>query len=238
MKIVSAHQPAYMPWLGYFHKIMLSDVFVIMDDVQFEKNSFINRNKVLQGDNPFWLTVPVITKDYKERTIRDMKVLDQKWRRKHLMSIQQSYKKAPFYDEVMPVLEEALSLESDFLIDHTNAQLSAFLQYLGIETELVFASSLDIAARKLDYVIELTQKTKGDVFVFGGQGKDYADTEILTNAGVKPYFQEYNHPQYEQVNKTFVPYMSVIDGMFRVGQALKDLIISDNITKGELLQNV
>lgn len=234
MKIISAHQPAYLPWLGYFHKIMISDTFVLMDDVQYEKNSFISRNKVLQGAKPFWLTVPVITKDYKKKTIRDIKLLDQKWKRKHLMSIQQSYKKAPFFEEVMPLVEESLSVDSSFLIDHTNAQLKIWLSYLEIDAELKWASELDIQSRKLEYVIELTQKVEGNIFVFGGKGKDYADTDILAAAQIKPHFQEYHHPQYDQGNFEFVPYMSVIDGMFRVGKGLKDLIMANNINSDQL----
>lgn len=234
MRIVSAHQPAYFPWLGYFHKLMVSDVFVIMDDVQYEKNSFINRNKILQRGDSVWLSVPVITKNHKKKTIRDMKVENRRWKRKHLMTVQQTYKKAPFFDEVMPIIESALSVDSDFLIDHTNHQLKTLLAYLGIETQIKFASELNICESKLDYVIELTQKTNGDIFVFGAQGKDYADTQVLSGVGIRPHFQDYRHPAYEQCNQVFVPYMSVIDGMFCAGRALKELIMKNNVTKQQL----
>jgi hypothetical protein len=96
--IVSAHQPAYNPWLGLLHKILLSDIFIVMDDVQFEKNSFINRNKILQNANEVMLTIPVKTKEYKNKQIREIEVLDNTWIIKHLKSIEQSYNKAKNFE--------------------------------------------------------------------------------------------------------------------------------------------
>src|SRR5262245_59727696 len=100
MTIVSAHQPGYIPWLGYFHKILLADKFVIMDDVQFEKNSFTNRNKVLANGAPVFLTIPVATKDYVNKQVREIEIADTRWKIKHLRTIEQSYKRSPFFGEV------------------------------------------------------------------------------------------------------------------------------------------
>lgn len=231
MKVISAHQPAYLPWFGYFHKILLSDAFVVMDDVQFEKNSFINRNKILQNGNGTWLTMPVITKDYKTKTIRDIKVMDQRWKRKHLMSIEQSYKKYECFAEVMPLISKTLTVESEFMVDYTNAFLHETMAFLGLSTPISFASELNIEARKLDYVIELTKKMGGDVFVFGSQGKDYADETLLKEEGIQPYFQAYTHPTYPQRTEEFVPYLSILDALFSLGDKTLDLIEEGNMTR-------
>ena len=87
MKVISIHQPAYLPWLGYFHKILLSDVFVYLDTVQFEKNSFINRNKILGASGSFWLTVPVKTKGHTDKTLMDLEINGDHWKIKHIKSI-------------------------------------------------------------------------------------------------------------------------------------------------------
>ena len=238
MKIVSAHQPAYMPWLGYFHKMLLCDEFVVMDDVQYEKNSFINRNKILLNTSSVWLTVPVATKDYKTRTIRDMKVVDHKWKRKHVASIEQSYRKAPHFDAVMPIVAQTLNQDSDFLIDYTNAFLTGVISYLDIATTIHWASEMDIRSKKLDYVIELTGKLEGSVFVFGELGKDYADESVLEAAGIRPYFQAYDHPEYRQNANEFVPYLGVVDALFFCGKETLDLISVGNMTIDTLRSNI
>ena len=115
--IISAHQPAYNPWLGYFHKVLISDIFVIMDDVQFEKNSFINRNKIFQKPSGTMLTIPCSTKDYKDKSINEIETSNEIWKKKHIKTIQQTYAKSPFYKEVMPLIEDALNQS---FIDTTN----------------------------------------------------------------------------------------------------------------------
>lgn len=232
--ILSAHQSAYNPWLGFVHKILLSDTFVVMDDVQFEKNSFINRNKILQNSNEVMLTIPVETKGYKEKTIKDMKISNSIWRAKHLRSIEQSYKKAPYFVEVFKELKKVYEIESDFLIDYTNAYLDFLTSYMQVETNIIYASSLGIKAKKLDYVIELCQKTGADKFVFGSLGKKYANEETLMKNGIKPYFQSYNHPLYKQNSNSFHPYIGIIDLLFYEKEA-KKVILENNVTKEELL---
>ena len=229
--VVSAHQPAYNPWLGYLHKILLSDIFVVMDDVQFEKNSFINRNKILQNSKVIMLTIPIKTKGYKEKTIKDMQVLDKKWKIKHLKSIEQAYSKSKYFDIVFSKLKEIYEMESDYLIDYTNKFLFFLKDYLKIDTKIVFASDLDIKSKKLEYVCELTHKVGGNIFVFGALGKSYADEKVLKEHNIKAYFQEYNHPIYKQLSKTFYPYMGVIDILFNEKKEdIKDIILSKNIT--------
>lgn len=112
---VSAHQPAYLPWLGYFEKIKRCDIFVYLNHVQFEKNSFINRNKIRTAGEDLWLTVPVLQKGHTESLIKDLKIdLRTPWQKKHLKSIYHSYHKAPCFAELYPRLEQlySQSLES------------------------------------------------------------------------------------------------------------------------------
>lgn len=233
--IISAHQPAYNPWLGFVHKILLSDIFVVMDDVQFEKNSFINRNKILQNSNEIMLTIPVKTKDYKLKTIRDMRILDNRWQIKHLKSIEQSYRKSKNFETVFEKLKKIYELKSDYLIDYTTAYLSFIINYLDIDTKIVFASDLDIKSKKLEYVCELTNRLDGDIFVFGSQGKKYADEDYLGAKNIKPYFQEYKHPIYEQLSKEFYSYMGILDILFNEDKnKIVDIILFNNITKKEL----
>jgi len=233
--IISAHQPAYNPWLGFIHKILLCDTFVVMDDVQFEKNSFINRNKILQGNSEVMLTIPVKTKDYKSKMVRDIEVVDARWQIKHLKNIEQAYKKSQYFDAIFDDLKKIYSIKSNFLIDYTNAYLDFIVKQLEIKSTIVFASNLNIESKKLDYVCELTQKLDGELFVFGSQGKDYADLDYLKTKNITPYFQEYQHPSYHQSSKEFHPYMGIIDLLFNEPQSeVKNIILTNNISKNKL----
>lgn len=233
--IISAHQPAYNPWLGFIHKILISDIFVIMDDVQFEKNSFINRNKILQKNNEVMLTIPVKTKNYQSKALKEIEVLNNKWQIKHLKSIEQSYRKFKYFDKIFDKIKLIYQLDSPYLISYTNEYLKFILEYLEIDTKVVFASELNIVSKKLDYVCELTNKLNGDIFVFGRQGKEYADLEYLKSKNVIPYFQNYNHPSYKQLGDEFHPYMGILDLLFREDKNdIKDIILNNNIKKDEL----
>jgi hypothetical protein len=237
MKIISAHQPAYIPWLGYFHKLMVCDHFVIMDDVQFEKNSFTNRNKVLAHGIPLMLTIPVSTTDYTLKRLRDIEIADERWKSKHLRTIDQSYRKLACFNEIFPMLEKAVSIKSKFLIDYTNSILIDFVHYLQIETPLCFASELKITSKKLDYVIELTHRLGGKVFVFGPLGRSYSNEEVLRQNNIRAYFQDYIHPLYSQNRDVFIPYLSVLDLLMRYGRSSKDIISLNNIRKEHVLSN-
>jgi hypothetical protein len=233
--IISAHQPAYNPWLGFIHKILLSDTFVVMDDVQFEKNSFINRNKILQNNNEVMLTIPVKTKNYKSKTLKEIEVVDGRWQIKHLKSIEQAYKKSKYFDTIFEQLKKIYEIKSNFLINYTDAYLKFIVDYLEIETKIVWASDLNIEAKKLDYVVELTKKLDGDIFVFGSQGKNYADVDYIQQKNITAYFQEYNHPIYTQLGTKFYPYMGIIDLLFNEDkEKIKEIILNQNISKDEL----
>ena len=234
MSLVSAHQPAYLPWLGYFHKILIADKFVVMDDVQFEKNSFINRNVILQNSNKVMLTIPVATKDYKEKPIKDIKVSDLKWQSKHLKTITQSYCKSNYFSLIMPHLEEMFAINSDFLIDYTDYFLRFCVKYFNIKTEIIHASSLGICSKKLDYVIELTKKVHGGAFLFGSQGKDYADLNYVNSNNLKGLFQNYHSPRYNQLSKVFIEGLSILDLIFNEpADIIKSIILSGNKSKDE-----
>ena len=111
-KIITIHQPNYLPWAGFFHKAMLSDIFVIFDDVQYQKNSFINRNKVKTSNGETWLTVPIKVKGKSRETLINEAEIDneQRWRKKHLNTIKLNYSKSKYYARYIPFFEEILQM--------------------------------------------------------------------------------------------------------------------------------
>lgn len=210
--IMSAHQPAYLPWLGYLDKIKRSDIFIFLDTVQFEKNSFTNRNKIKTKNGPIWLSIPVIKTDHFDKTMNEM-LIDNNfhWQRKHLCSIQTAYSKAPRFKELFPKLQELYAIEYDNLVDATWNHLIFWLDILGVKTRIIKSSELDIHSKKSDLVLDLCKSINADYYISGALGRDYLELEKFKAAGIQVEFQNYKHPVYNQLYGEFLPYMGVVD---------------------------
>ena len=237
--ILTAHQPSYLPWLGYFHKIALSDLFCVFDVAQYQTNDFNNRNRIKTNTGPMWLSVPVLSKNHFHLRLADAEVINRGWNRKHWRSILLAYQWAPYFADYAPELEEII-LHRTFtrLTDLNTEMLRMFLRWLDINVPIVFATDYDLQGKKSDLVLDMCLKLKASTYIFGALGRDYADVAAFRAAGVEPYFQDYKHPEYRQLNGPFVPYMSIIDLVFNEGPRSKDIIMSGNITKSELPRGV
>jgi len=234
--IVSIHQPAYLPWLGYFHKIMLSDVFVFFDTTQFEKNSFINRNKIKTPQGEQWLTVPVKLKDHFKKEIRQIKLADQNWQKGHWQAIELNYKKAGYWNEYAEKLKKFYEKQHSNIAEACFAQLKMFVEMLGLDVKIVRASELDkFDSKKGDLVLDICEELAADIYVSGSLSKDYLDTDQFRNHGVKVYFQDYQYPIYQQFWGEFLPNLSIIDLLFNEGQKSREVILRNNVSKKDLL---
>ncbi|HMK53204.1 MAG TPA: WbqC family protein [Methanobacteriaceae archaeon] len=238
MVIISGHQSAYLPWLGLFHKMALADIYITLDDVQFEKGSFINRNKIkTMNGTTFWLTVPIFKKGYYYKTIRDMEIdnsLD--WMKKHWQNLFYSYQKAPYFESYAKFFENTYKKNWKFLIDLNEHLMKFFIKELNIDVEYVLMSDLKLKTKKLEMILEMCEIFDADIFIFGTQGQDYASPDDFKSIKTNPYFQDYNHPTYsQQGDKNFISHLSIVDLLFNIGpEKAKETIMSDNITKNEL----
>lgn len=233
--VLTIHQPAYLPWLGYFHRIAASDIFVLLDDVQFERNSFINRNRIKTPQGSTWLTVPVLMKGHLSKTIGDMEINNsQPWTRKHWNAIFLNYKKAPYFKLYSEFFEDVYAREWKLLADLNFFMLKWFLKTLDIRIEISKASEGDFQGHKSDLVLDMCLKLKANVHIFGALGKDYAEVEKFNRSGVTPVFQSYSHPVYRQLHGNFIPGMSTLDLLFNEGPKSLDILMSGNIRKGDI----
>jgi hypothetical protein len=228
--ILTAHQPVYLPWLGLFHKIALSERFCIFDIAQYQTKDFNNRNKIKTNTTPIWLSVPVESKDHFDKKLCDIKIINNGWNRKHFKSIDLAYRKAPFYSDYIGKLESILALTTyTYLVDLNLATLEFGLRSLGINVPIVTASSYDFQGNKSELVLDMCKKLGASEYIFGAQGRDYADVDSFSNCSIKPHFQEYKHPVYPQLHGPFEPYMSVIDLLFNVGPDSHEVLMSGNV---------
>jgi hypothetical protein len=211
--ILSAHQPAYLPWPGYFDKINKSDAFVILDDVQFERNSYINRNKIRVGNEAHWLTIPVHIGGHTTSTIRETRIDNGRdWKRKHWETIRHNYSRSPYWNDVADrVHDEVMSTRA------TIDDVWRGLNLLPLTTPIYRQSVLGITGEKQELIVNLCKHFNADAFLFGRNGRDYVDEEYFKSKGITPLFQEYEYPVYKQWGDVFVPGLSIIDMLFNCG---------------------
>tara|TARA_R110001583_G_scaffold10419_4_gene48099 strand:- start:53531 stop:54208 length:678 start_codon:yes stop_codon:yes gene_type:complete len=213
---ISIHQPAYLPWLGYFDKIRQSDVFVYLDTVQYQKNSFQNRNKIRTQQGSSWLTVPVKTKGVLfNRSLSELAInTSVPWQKKHLRAIEMNYTRSSQFHRVMEWLGPFYSQEWLGLSDLCFAMLIKMVEKLGIKTKIVKASELDYdVGVKSDLVLNICKCIGAETYLSGSLGRDYLDVDGFERIGMSVDFQDYQHPEYTQVYEGFEPYMAMIDLM-------------------------
>jgi hypothetical protein len=217
--MLSAHQPCYLPWLGLFDKILRSDTFVILDQVQFAtgKDNYVNRNRIKGPSGAEWMTVPVSMAGHTTKTIADMPV-HAPWREQHLERIRRLYAPAPY----VHLADGLLPPEAPCLADVAGMSLVMLVGMLLPEcvSRLKTQSGLGLPpAHKTQLIADLCHATGERSFLFGGHGKDYADLDILRGARIEPVFQEYAHPSYPQLWGGWIPNLSVVDAILNVGVA-------------------
>lgn len=210
--IVAIHQPAYMPWLGYLARIAEADVFVFLDTVQFEKNSFTNRNRIKSANGPVWLTVPVRQKGHIGKPLSALEIDNATdWRTKHLRSIEQSYRKARHFAKCEADLAALVQSEGTLLSELCLSQLRFWTDVLDIDTKIVRASELLVEGHKSNLVLNICRHLGADRYLSGPQGRDYLAEETFAAAGIEIDYHTYKHPVYPQLYGSFLPAMSVVD---------------------------
>ncbi len=186
--IVSAHQPNFAPWLGFFDKALHSDVLVLLDTVQFIKRGYQNRTQLKGVAGPQWLTVPVITKGrYDQATWTSRSTRRPTGRRVHLRTLRGVLAKAPYRDVLLEAVEPIYGREGvRRLVDLNVAVIREVTLRLGIATRLVLASELDVTGSSTRLMLNLTRAVGGDVYLSGPTGRTYLEPELLRGRGRGP----------------------------------------------------
>ena len=228
--ILTAHQPVYMPWLGLFHKIALADLFCYFDIVQYQRKDYNNRNKIKTSNGELWLSVPVESKNHLNKNVSKILIVQGNWVKKHLKSIELNYKKTPFFKDYFPELQSILINESKNSLGNLNLKLlEYFMECLSIDTQIVKASDYSFDGIGSDLVLDMCVRLGADSYIFGEQGKNYADIKAFKEIEIVVEFQNYIHPVYRQRGRDFLPYMSIIDLLFNEGDKSYDILMSNNI---------
>jgi hypothetical protein len=223
VKTVAVVQSNYIPWKGYFDLIARADVFVLLDDVQFTKRDWRNRNRIKTPQGLRWLTIPVETKGRYEQRIHDVRIGDPGWARSHWDAIRQSYRRAPHFVAESAWLEP-LYLERASRLTHLSEVnrlfLAAICERLGIGTELRDSAEFALAEGKTDRLLGICRDLGAGAYLSGPAARDYLDTESFIRAGIEVRWMEYSgYPTYDQPHGAFEHGVSVVDTLLCTGAA-------------------
>lgn len=213
---VGIHQPDYIPWLGLFYKMYLSDVFIHLDDAQYSNEAAHNFNVIKTAQGELRLKFPV---EYHMgdliNTVRPKYEL--KWNEKHLRTIEMNYSKAPFFKETFPELKEIFMTEFPNVAD-LNIAINEFIAgKFGIKPKFVRSSELGFNTKREEKVIDLTMAVGGTRYISGNGARAYQTEEHFTDRGVELWYLDYKPIAYPQIRGDFLPCMSVLDYIFNCG---------------------
>ncbi|MCK9376420.1 MAG: WbqC family protein [Syntrophobacterales bacterium] len=224
---VGIHQPLYLPWLGLFDRIYQCDLFILLDNVPYSKNYFLNRNKIRTKDSWIWLTIPVLFKGNTGILINDIKIDNrQDWRKKHWLSIYYSYRNSPHFNKYSEFFEGFYKKEWVYLAEATDCIFSYLLAELDIKTPIKMASSLDVRGKKEELILNICEHLKADNYLSGPDGRNYLHLDLWNEKHIKVQFHDYLHPQYPQPDGEFLSHLSVIDLLFNCGPESLNILIS------------
>ena len=224
--IVAIHQPNYLPWLGYFYKIASCDMFVLLDNVQYSKNGFINRNKIKTPQGTAWLTVGALTKGRYEQLINEVEINNSlPWSSIHEKSISQGYSNAPYFKNYISFFEDIYHRKWEGLVDLNEALIKVICQILGIRSvEFTRASELNVPGQSTELLVNICKAVGSDTYLSGPSGQKYMDEELFEREGISLRYSDFKHPAYTQLWGDFIPNMSIIDLLFNEGgESLKIL---------------
>ena len=211
--LVSIHQPHYLPWLPYLGKIAHSDLLILLDDVEFTRNGWQNRNKIKTAQGPLVLTVPV-TQQLNQR-ILEVAVPDNGWRKKHWASLRQSYARAAYFDSD---LEQFYAQPWPNLVEPTCAMISWLLDRCGLKMPVVRSSQLGVATRSTQRLVDLVRAVGGTGYLSGAFAlQAYLDPTIFAEAGMPLSLFDWNCPVYPQLHGDFAPNLASLDALFQLG---------------------
>lgn len=221
--IVTIHQPNYLPYLGFFHKLLISDVFVLFDTAQYSKHSFQNRNRIKTPRGATWLTVPVRRGDF--RSIQEAEIdRGRDWAARHWAAIQANYARAANFDTYADQIRRILEKPWKQLAALNEALILAFARFFDLGSKVLRSSDLPIRQDlpPSERLAEIVRHVGGDTYISGVGGLDYIDPRAFRDINLR--LQAFRHPEYPQLWGPFLNNLSAIDLLMNVGAEGRSLL--------------
>ncbi len=230
---VSIQQPQYLPYIGFFHKLMLSDIHVILDDVTYGKNTFVNRNRIKTPQGAAWITIPMRVK--RDQMIKEYKIDNTRdWRRKHLNAIKTNYGGAPFFKDYREFFDDYYKKEWVNLVELDAEALEYIAKQLNINVKFIRSSKLGITTTETQRLIDICNAVEADTYISGIGGKEYMDGNLFKTNNITLIYQDFKHPVYKQRFGKFEEFMSIIDLLFNHGKESTEIIKNSGLLNKEI----
>ena len=216
-KTVVIHQPDFLPYIGFFHKLLIADLWIVYDDVQFLRRGWHHRDKIKNHHGEQWITVS-IGKAPRETNINQIKISSTElWKDKHLNLLKTSYSKSPYFSEIFPYIEQLYSKTYEKLIDLNMASITMLMKLFDITIKYEFSSQYPSAYRSNERIIELLQNSEATHYLTGTGSESYLKVDLFDKANFKVIWQQFTHPKYHQLHRDFIPNLSSIDLLLNCG---------------------
>ena len=208
-------QPYFLPYVGYMQLVDAVDTFVLYDDVAFINRGWINRNRLLINGQEYLFTVPLKDASQNKRINEVHLADDPKWRNKLLKTIEQGYRKAPYYQTVMPLTEKIINFTTDSIADLIYVSLVELHQYLHLSTRLVQSSAIydNVSLKAQERILDICRQEKATQYINPIGGTELYDKPTFAQEGIELSFIKANTVEYPQINNRneFIPWLSIID---------------------------
>jgi hypothetical protein len=217
---VVIHQPDFIPYIGFFHRFLYSDLFIVLDHVQFvdgTSRAWTHRDRIKTEVGPQWLSLS-ITKTSSRMPINEIALSERvDWRSQHLRVIERCYKKAPFYDEIFPHVSYLYSGTSTMMAEFNLESIKLLMSLFDVQRPMILSSSLRPKGSRSDLLVDLLLKVGADRYLSGQGARGYMEASRFHTAGIDVVWQQFIHPTYPQLFPPFEPYLSAIDLLFNCG---------------------
>ncbi|MFM7488334.1 MAG: WbqC family protein [Cytophagales bacterium] len=226
-KTVAIVQSNYIPWKGYFDLIRRADAFVLLDDVQYTRRDWRNRNLIKTNNGLQWLTIPVDVKGQFEIKINEVTVADPSWAEDHWNKIKQWYGKAQHFKAFAPMIEEAYLSMHESSLSKINFQFIQLInKILEIETPIFWSHDFNTTNEKSTRLLELCQHLSADRYLSGPAAKSYLDVSLFQQAGMEVEWMDYTgYPIYNQLFGEFAHGVTALDLIFNEGNSAKKYLL-------------
>ena len=235
MKCVAGHQPNLYPYGGFFAKLAYVDQFIIVDNTQYVKKQYHNRNSILlTNGSEALLTIPVKNSGrYKQKINEALIDNSQNWRKKHIKTLLANYTKANFFDQYFPLFESLLNKEWEYLSKFNIEFIKLCTKLLNIDTPIILASENNISGVATNLILDICKKTNANAYLHGKHSRDYVDFKLLSDQHIENKIQDFNSKIYLQNSSTFTPNLSIIDILFHCGEESKQIILDSQTISTE-----
>jgi len=226
--ILSASQPYFAPFPGFFYKMSLSDVFVLLDEVQFPRGTtWVSRNRFKNHQGTLWITVPVWTKGLGLQKINEVRICHEgRWHRKHLESLKSAYAKAPHFCDHLDFVKQMFSKRFERLADLNWAVIDHLARALRLNARILSLSELEVPGTGTSRLVGICRVIGATRFLAQAPARKYLDERPFMEAGVELEFFTPPSPVYPQLWGGFIPNLSLFDLVFNFGPKACDILLS------------